>query len=329
MIAIFTLAEDLHALEVRKSLQRLGHNAVHIIESDRISASSCLSCSLGWGADPPFDAYVTSSSGLRIRVSDIAVIWLRRPRGIQTSTITENSKELEFINNECRGGMTSLLSACSFRGRWVSEPEATTRASDKLHQLNVASKCGFRIPKTLMTQSKEEVISFYEMCGRKVVVKPLIGVSSPFLLTRKLENPESIPELAYSACPAIYQELIEGTDHIRLNCFGRTQIAALIRSNELDWRPNLNVPISALEVPEDIRGRTQKVLNALGLEMGIIDLKIDLGGNIVWFEVNPQGQFLFLEPFINAALSDHFARFLIDCKNSVPPEVFTCSIQDG
>jgi hypothetical protein len=38
----------------------------------------------------------------------------------------------------------------------------------------------------------------------------------------------------------------------------------------------------------------RRVLDCLGLEMGNIDLKESPSGEIVWLEVNPQGQFLFL-----------------------------------
>ena len=119
-----------------------------------------------------------------------------------------------------------------------------------------------------------------------------------FLIARKVDDPASLPEEAYSVCPAIYQELIPGTRHIRLNCFGPQQIAAVIETEELDWRPNLNVPISSRSIPAYVHGQVHHVIKSLGLEMGIIDLKLTPEGEVVWLEVNPQGQFLFLEPFI-------------------------------
>ncbi len=42
-----------------------------------------------------------------------------------------------------------------------------------------------------------------------------------------------------------------------------------------------------------------------------MDLKISDGGDLVWFEVNPQGQFLFLEPLTGQNLLASFADFLI------------------
>ena len=48
----------------------------------------------------------------------------------------------------------------------------------------------------------------------------------------------------------------------------------------------------------------------MGLNMGIFDLKLDPQGDPVWLEVNPQGQFLFLEGMSDLRLADAFADHL-------------------
>ncbi|MCX4674881.1 hypothetical protein OG413_05995 [Streptomyces sp. NBC_01433] len=45
--------------------------------------------------------------------------------------------------------------------------------------------------------------------------------------------------------------------------------------------------------------------------MGIIDIKLMPDGEPVWLEVNPQGQFLFLESLLGEPLADRFLDFLI------------------
>ena len=312
MIVILTLSEDLHALEVKSAAAGMGYNKMHIVESDRISSEGLLGLRIGRTARD-VSAYLTSNEGARIDLADALAVWVRRPRAEQVSISATNPKEKEFINNECRAGITGVLSSSGFHGKWVSHPDATLRACDKICQLQIAQQCGFRVPKTLVSQSKREVVDFYEACDGSIIVKPLLGVAEPFLVTRQMTDPYSLSEEAYLSCPAIYQELIPGTKHIRLNCFGPAHFAALIESQDLDWRPNLNVPISAWPVPTVVGNRALKVIETLGLAMGIIDLKITPEGEIVWLEINPQGQFLFLEPFLKVKLSCHFARFLIDC----------------
>ena len=50
--------------------------------------------------------------------------------------------------------------------------------------------------------------------------------------------------------------------------------------------------------------------------MGVVDLKMLPSGECVWFEVNPQGQFLFLEGLANMPLSNEFADYLLRTANS-------------
>ncbi len=98
---------------------------------------------------------------------------------------------------------------------------------------------------------------------------------------------------------------------MRLVCFGKSAYAAIIETDELDWRPNLSVPVYAVDVPEYVRLKALEVLNDLDLQMGIFDLKETPQGEWVWLEVNPQGQFLFLEPLTKLPLTAIFADFLL------------------
>jgi hypothetical protein len=54
------------------------------------------------------------------------------------------------------------------------------------------------------------------------------------------------------------------------------------------------------------------VLERLRLRMGVADLKITPAGDPVWLELNPQGQFLFLEGLTVLDLTGAFADFLRD-----------------
>ncbi|MFD3440644.1 RimK family alpha-L-glutamate ligase [Streptomyces sp. NPDC058685] len=213
------------------------------------------------------------------------------------------------MNNDCRGALGGILAA-AFDGQWISPPEATDCAADKVYQLAVARDAGFRVPRTLISQSREEVTTFVRQVGR-TIVKPVVGARGPSLWTRWIDDPEAIPAESFEVCPATYQEYIEGCRHVRLNCFGERMYAALIETEELDWRPDLQVPISPWPVPGDVRRHVSTVLCRLGLRMGVVDLKLTPDGQPVWLEVNPQGQFLFLEPLTGEPLTEHFADFLL------------------
>ena len=260
---------------------------------------------------------VVTAGGSRVPISEGRVLWLRRPRANQTiNSNLYDGDALDLINNDCRMGLTGTL-ATAFKGKWISSPEATAKGSDKIFQLGAARSCGFRVPDTLVTQQRQEVIDFYESHRGKIVVKTLAGAQGPFLLTRFLEEPQEMDEGAFAVCPALYQEYIPGSRHIRLNCFGERSHAALIESDQLDWRPNLNIPIRSWAVPDELHSRVRRVLDSLELDMGIIDLKLSPEGEFVWLEVNPQGQFLFLDALTDLNLASHFSEYLIQIAKGI------------
>jgi len=316
MILIVTISGDLHALRIQQVLRDRGFGECHILECDRLATDCRVSATLG--ANPT--AEVVLADGTRINVREIDLIWWRRVRADQELAdmdVTPDARIL--INNDCRGALTGILTA-AFRGKWISEPDATDRASNKIFQLDIAKRCGFRVPETLVSQSASDVAEFVEsLAHTRVIVKPVVGVAGPIIFTQFLDDPRSLADESYRLAPALYQEYIAGTEHIRLNCFGDSSFAAVIESADLDWRPNLNVPIKTWTVPAELHTRVRRVLDQLGLAMGIIDLKITPQGEFVWFEVNPQGQFLFLEGLTRVPLSDYFADYLLANATTVPP----------
>lgn len=309
MILIITASNDLHAAAVRQRLRELGYTDAHIIECDRLAQQA----SISYRVDPEanLDRLLTSE-GREVRVADAKLIWLRRMRANQVLTLPiEDFAAKEIVDNDCRGGFSGFL-ATHFRGKWISDPEASIRSSDKIYQLKVAQRCGFRIPKTLVTQSRDDLEKFFSECDRKVIVKTVVGVSEPFLQTVRLHNPQDYENEAFEAAPAIYQEYIDGSEHLRLLCFGNKSLCGNISTEALDWRSNLNVAITPYIVSNELHLRVRRTLDELGLAMGVIDIKKDPRGEFIWLEVNPQGQFIFLEPLTGIGFINHFSNYLYE-----------------
>jgi hypothetical protein len=307
MIVILTVAEDLHALVVQKLVRAAGFWQCHIVECDRIAQRNFLS----YGINFPVDDEILTSEDRRIALADATVMWLRRIRSEQSLRVEVADEGARgVINSDCSGALTGFLST-HFHGKWISTPEATSRAADKVGQLQAAHECGFRVPRTLVSQSRDAVLDFHESCGGNIVVKTVVGAPGPFLQTVRLADPRSLDESSFAAAPAIFQECIEGCEHLRLNCFGNESYAALIRSEDLDWRVNLDVPISSYAVPQELHRKVRGVLDRLGLEMGVVDLKLTPEHEPVWLEVNPQGQFIFLDAFTDLKLAESFAAYLL------------------
>ncbi len=172
----------LHALAVASALRERA-DAVALCECDRLSSGNGISLHVARNGEVR-GARLRTIAGQELDVRDIDVLWWRRVRADQLHQTGDRSEhEVKLINNDCRGGLEGLLRS-GFAGTWVSHPEATDRASNKVYQLRAAAAAGFRIPETLATQSRTEVIRFWERLDGRVIVKPVVGAAGPLLFTQ-------------------------------------------------------------------------------------------------------------------------------------------------
>jgi predicted ATP-grasp superfamily ATP-dependent carboligase len=111
--------------------------------------------------------------------------------------------------------------------------------------------------------------------------------------------------------PAIYQEYIPGDRHVRVCAFSNDIHAYELVTPDLDWRP-ASYSVCYTELTPALTTLIRKMLYRLHLRMGIFDFKIDArSGETVWLEVNPQGQFFFLEGLTGSDLRGPLCKFLV------------------
>jgi len=306
-IAIVSIENDLHALTIHKGLAHYTDVDCIIIESDRICGKAAVNWSNGGKG---LECKVLTKGGKEIAVRDLDVIWWRRvglSQKIPSNVI--DPVHIDVINNECSVAMLGMLLS-EFRGTWINHPLHTQIAQNKLVQLRAAESAGFRVPQTLVSQDVTAIKQFCEGLDYRVVVKPLVGTQQAPLFTT-MATPEHLAcEDSVALCPTMYQEYIAGHRHIRAQCFGDAVYSVMIESEDLDWRADLDVPFTVFDLTEEVKARLQKVLELLELKMGIVDLKLSEDGEPVWFEINPQGQFLFVEALSGLDLTSAFADFL-------------------
>lgn len=314
-VAIITIAEDLHAYAVRQMLREQHGARCDIVETDRLPASGLMS----WSLDDPAATRVPTLDGPAAAVGDWDVLWFRRPGGVSwrpphrpavPDDVTDPAA-IDLIVGDCRAAFIgSLLDG--FRGAWVSHPDATRNAENKLVQLRAARQAGLRVPATLVSQSPDEIRAFCAAHGHRVIVKSLTGSQWAPLTPGVIEPAMLADDRSLALAPAIYQAMVEGQRHLRVHAFGDEFIAAQIECPALDWRFHLaESTVTHTTLPASLRDALARVLQLLGLRMGVFDLKLTAEGEPVWLEVNPQGQFLFVEGLGDLPLAAPFADFLL------------------
>ncbi|MGK5685068.1 ATP-grasp domain-containing protein [Actinoplanes sp. URMC 104] len=281
-----------------------------VVETSRLCRGGLAWSNAGDGS-PGSPPTMPGNLGELVDVPGLDLVWFRRTNYPQELPANDlDPIQLEIVNNEYKATMFGAL-ATSFGGRWVNDPFAGFGAENKLLQLDAARRAGLRVPRTLVSHDPEQVRAFCESLHGEVVVKTVKGSARRPLYTVRASAELVASEEAIRLAPAMYQELVPGPTHIRAHCFGDRTYAFSIESDALDWRGDLNVPIAPVDIDDDTAARLRTVLDILGLRMGVFDLKRLGTGEYVWLEVNPQGQFLFLEGLTGVRLSVAFTDFLM------------------
>jgi glutathione synthase/RimK-type ligase-like ATP-grasp enzyme len=207
--------------------------------------------------------------------------------------------------------------------RWMSRPEAIWKAEFKPYQLEIASRLDLLVPKTLISNVPDSIRAFFRVCGNEMIAKPVRtghivqnGVDCAVYTTKVQERDlDDLSDAALS--PTIYQELVAKQYDIRVTVVGRKIFAAAIDSQSdpeasVDWRRTSNpqLPHRVIELPPPIQAKILALMDTLTLNYGAIDLVLTPDGSYVFLEINPNGQWLWLDDMLSFGISRSIAEWL-------------------
>ena len=305
-VAVITHTGDAHTLITQARLRSLGHDCA-VVAGDRIAGTPGLTWSLDPSSGP---SVLRGSEDEEVDVSSLDLVWWRRmPPSAAALYGGWTGDAAQFVANNVRSGMVGLL-LTEFQGIWLDHPDCIRRASNKLVQLRTAQSLGLRVPRSLLSQEQARIQAFADSLQTGIIAKSVASVLGVPALTGEVTEKQLADAEPLEACPVLYQELIPGRRHLRVNVYGHDVHAALIASDALDWRHPLEGDISPYEIDDELQDKLRAMLRTFGLNMGVFDLKLTDADEIVWLELNPQGQFLFVEAMGGGPLIDALVAFL-------------------
>lgn len=243
-----------------------------------------------------------------IRKSNVHSIYYRKPR----------LPKLDEFEPDYRGmiyrDVISLINGIvdDFEGKVLTKPCILRKTENKIFQLLYAQKNGLIIPDSFIGNSNAKVKSFVD---KKAIIKP---ITTGKLI---LENRTELYHTNYlkninddiSLTPIYLQEYKEKKYEVRLTCVNEIFWAVRIDAEDkLDWRKNYNgLQYSLIECPENIRNVCLKMLKDFQLDFGAFDFIVDEDEKWVFLEVNPNGQWQWLEQELKIPISKQIVDFLI------------------
>src|SRR5262245_28658365 len=248
------------------------------------------------------------------RLSGVRAIWARRPSPPAIPAAVIDAEHRRFARQEWRDLLEGLTLSLGLDALMVN-PLPAQRAAIKPYQLAIAQRIGLRVPDTLITSDPLRAPHFIDKYQGRVVHKAMTSPRNAFIDTRRWQETDRSALQQLLVAPAIFQQLIEGATDIRATIVGQEIYAAAISTGQsragLDSRLDLDVPTTAFEIPGEIAEQLHSLMEALGLMFATIDLKIDADGRLHFLELNPQGQFLYIEILTGLPIAAAVAQLLI------------------
>jgi hypothetical protein len=206
---------------------------------------------------------------------------------------------------------------------WVNPIDSVSVAEHKLYQLQIARRLGFRVPRTLVSRDPLALRSFAAANETGTICKPIFHgmfvdeASSYSVYTRRV-NPESLDADSVKICPVLLQEQIVRSADVRATFIGPHCFVADIEGDAslVDWRdPDVLVSYSTSSLSDKVQRMCRTMLAKLGLIYGAFDFVRTPEGDLVFLEVNPTGEWAWLEDRLGFPMRDAFIQlFYGDCE---------------
>jgi len=274
------------------------------------------------------NSIIFNTSQGEIDLDTISNIWYRRGSLMYTvnkEILTFPSKITSHINYEwdtLRNYLNENLDKYPILGSLKIEDDL-----NKLSTAQLAASCGFRIPDSLITSQKSELIKFKEK--HKRVITKGIQRNPSFTIDQKKEaisfnmftteiHNKDIQNADETFFPTLFQELCDKIYELRIFYldgdvypmakFPNSHKTSIDIKNIAGGSAMRNVPYN---LPESINEKLKLLMGKLGLNCASIDIIVDDKDIFTFLEINPMGQFDALSKYCNFNLDKKIANKLL------------------
>lgn len=241
---------------------------------------------------------------VEVDLSTVTGAYYRRPAAPEVGDDPEDPTVRPYRVAEWSAVLRSIWN--ELEGRWLNSPFAILRAEDKPRQLKLAAAVGFHIPETVVTNDPEAAVAFSRQAD--CIVKPLkhalLEDDGPgrVIFTNRMGPLVDEDADAVRLAPFIMQREVRKAHDVRAIVVGDRVFATAIHSQgnadtEVDWRRGSDptLPHEPIELDDATRERCLAITRELGLRFGAIDLVTDVDGESWFLEINPNGQWAWIE----------------------------------
>ena len=304
---------------VTQAVERGGGRAIRF-DTDRYPTEVRLSAYHGRDGD---ERLTLANDEGEFDLREVTAVWHRRLNfGAQIPTTLDGQLRRASLGETRAAAQGTLASLKAFR---VDAVQHIRHAENKQLQLQAARELGLETPRTLTTNDPSAVRAFAGSCEGGMVTKMLSsfavyeGGREMVVFTNRV-RPEDLTDLSgLRLCPMTFQEMIPKALELRVTVVGDRVMAASIDSQSSeraahDWRRDGRRMIQdwrPYELPREVEEKILRLMDYFALNYGAIDIIVTPDGRHVFLEVNPAGEFFWLERYAGLPVSDALADILL------------------
>ena len=268
---------------------------------------------LGWQREQNASINFGTRDGVYLgdhRIDSKDTFWFRRQSLVTHPRVAIADEK--FAHGEYRAFLKTLLVNIEWTGAFcVNKGSAVQLIENKSVQLTLASRCGLRIPATVMANTYRFVGELQDTLTDDVVHKSYrphswFDQESGILCgteTTYLDRDDRFADEVYAYAPGIYQQKVQKEFDVRITMIGADFHAFAVSTVDkaLDWRTSGmfgKVSVERIQLPDDVQAGLRKFAHAADIVFGCFDMAVDYAGAWWFLEVNQAGQFLWIDELL-------------------------------
>ncbi|MFD1147964.1 ATP-grasp ribosomal peptide maturase [Saccharothrix hoggarensis] len=252
----------------------------------------------------------------RLDLDGVRAVWYRSPEAYRMPPHLSPAEE-HHARVEAKYGLGGVLA--SLPVLWCNHPGRVADAAYKPVQLARAARCGLSVPDTLITNDPASAADF--AAGRPTVTKLVGGMAldeqgvRKNVFTRRLADADLTDLRGIEHTAHLFQRWIDKEREARVVVIGEHVTAAAIRAgsaaSHVDYRTDYaSLSYEPITPPVAVVEGIRALMADFGLAYAALDFVLTPSGEWVLLEINPNGQYGFVEHAIGAPLTAQLADLL-------------------
>ena len=249
------------------------------------------------------DDWIIKLNGDEISGNLITAAYFRRPGMPNEESFQQGDSNRIYLQTEWMSFLKTLY--WRLDGCWLNSPTNIVLSEDKPKQLIIAKKIGFLIPQTCISNDYSSVMDIQR--NHNLIAKPLKqalleGKNEKVIFTNRISNISSKDAESLKLAPVIFQSEIKKKFDVRVTVIGKKIFPVAIWSQVstetlVDWRKGGKIDLKheCIELPNIIQVKCFELIETLNLRFGAIDFICDEFDQYWFLEINPNGQWAWIE----------------------------------